>query len=178
MYPFIRMFSAMLGARKMSKIGLTEIHESQHICWPWDLDLWNELNNGRTLTLYDLNRIPLVQRAGLVDALQREKWGLTIAGSMVRYRRRIRAFDRFTIKGRAVCHDGRFLYLEQSIWRQDGECANHAVYRAAVTSKSGIVPPEQVLAAMGYPDVQLEMPEWIAKWCASEAERPWPPMQD
>lgn len=178
MYPFIRMFHAMAGARKMAPQGLTDIHTSEHICWPWDLDLWNELNNGRTLTLYDLNRIPLAMRTGLIDVLRDEKWGLTMAGVMVRYRRRVRAFDRVTIKGRAVCYDSKFMYLEQSMWRKDGECANHAVYRAAVTSASGIVPPARVLGALGQGDFNPPMPDWLVKWCETEALRPWPPMQD
>ena len=35
------------------------------------------------------------ERIGLVDLLREHKWGLTVAGSMVRYRRRIRPFARF-----------------------------------------------------------------------------------
>ncbi|SPF79654.1 acyl-CoA thioesterase [Pseudoprimorskyibacter insulae] len=178
MYPFIRMFYAMAGSRKLPPLALTDIHSSDHICMPWDLDLWNELNNGRTLTIYDLNRIPLAVRTGLIGVLRQEKWGLTMAGVMVRYRRRIRAFDRVTIKGRAVCFDDKFMYLEQSMWRRDGECANHAVYRAAVTSAQGIVPPAKVVEALGMADLNPDMPVWLQKWCETEALRPWPPMQD
>lgn len=178
MYPFIRMFKEMQTSRSKTPLTVTQAHESQHICWPWDLDLWNELNNGRTLTLYDLGRIPLAQRTGLIAVLRKNGWGMTIAGACVRYRRRIRAFDKITMRSRMVCWDDKFTYLEQSMWRSDGECANHAVYRAAITSKAGIVSPDIVAAELGYQEKAPEMPEWIAKWCETEALRPWPPMQE
>lgn len=54
MYPFVRFAKEALKYRNAPKLGLLETHVSYHRCWPWDLDPWIELNNGRTLTLYDL----------------------------------------------------------------------------------------------------------------------------
>ena len=65
------------------------------------------------------------------------------------------------------------------MWKADGECANHAVYRSAVTDRNGIVPADHVAEAMGASDVQSpEMPEWVSHWLEAEDARPWPPMQD
>ena len=93
MYPFVRMVKEGWKFRKASALSLTDTHVSHHICWPWDLDMWVELNNGRTLTLYDLGRIPMAVRTGLIDVLRGNRWGITVAGNTVRYRRRVRAFD-------------------------------------------------------------------------------------
>jgi len=130
MYPFIRMIKALWQTRNLKSIGFDETHVSRHRCWPWDIDMWMELNNGRTLTLLDLGRIPLAQRSGLLATLRAKRWGLTMAGVSVRYRRRIRTFEAFTMKSRAVCWDERFFYLEQCMVKNDGEVANHALYRA------------------------------------------------
>lgn len=46
-----------------------------------------ELNNGRTLTLYDLGRVPLGIRTGLAATVQRMGWGMAIAGNSTRYRK-------------------------------------------------------------------------------------------
>jgi len=178
MYPFIRMFKALWQTRNAEPLGFNEVHTSHHRCWPWDIDMWMELNNGRTLTLYDLGRIPLAKRAGLLDALRTQKWGLTVAGVSVRYRRRIRTFEAFSIKSRAVCWDERFFYLEQCIVRTDGEVANHALYRIAATSKDGIVAPMRVAEAMGRDTISPPIPDWVANWVKADATRPWPPMQD
>jgi acyl-CoA thioesterase FadM len=169
----------MWRARKAPQSGPFDVYVSHHVCWPWDIDMWMELNNGRTLTLSDLGRIPLAQVNGLLDVVRRKRWGLTMAGVVVRYRRRIRAFERFEMRSRLLCWDERFFYLEQSMWKRNGDCANHAVYRAAVTDRNGIVASDIVAKAMNRPDlVSPEMPEWVALWLQAEAARPWPPMQD
>ncbi|SEO59172.1 Acyl-CoA thioesterase FadM [Salinihabitans flavidus] len=175
MYPFVRMFHQLWRHRRDPPLPLTGVHVSHHRCWPWDIDMWVELNNGRTLTLYDLGRIPLARRVGLIAALRANRWGLTMAGVSVRYRRRIRTFERVTMTSRALCWDARFIYLEQAMWKADGACANHALYRSAVTGPGGLVPPATVLAAMGQPEASPPMPDWVQAWVAAEATRPWPP---
>lgn len=178
MFPFVRLIKNVLVARRQPSLGLTDMHVSQHVVWPWDLDAFVELNNGRALTLYDLGRIGMGTRVGLIGILKRERWGLTMAGSSVRYRRRLRAFERFEMRSRAVCWDDKFTYIEQSMWKADGDCASHVLYRSAVTDKNGIVAPERVLSAMGADTKSPPMPDWIKAWTEAEAHRPWPPMQD
>jgi acyl-CoA thioesterase FadM len=179
MFPIVRLIKDLMIARRMPPLDLTETHVSQHICWPWDLDIWLELNNGRAMTLYDLGRSMNAQRVGLIRAITRKRWGMTMAGSTVRFRRRIRGFERFEMRSRAVCWDDKFIYLEQSMWKRNGECASHVMFRSAVTNAKGIVPPARVLAEMGRPDARSpEMPDWIRAWVAADQTRPWPPMQD
>jgi len=178
MYPFIRMFKELWLYRNAPPLDVGEAHISHHRCWPWDIDMWLELNNGRTLTLLDLGRIPLAMRGGLFSALKAQRWGLTMAGCTVRYRRRIRTFEAFTMKSRLVGWDARFMYLEQSMIKRSGEVANHALYRGAVTSPSGIVPPADVLKAMGRNEPSPDLPEWVTAWIDADETRPWPPMQD
>lgn len=177
MYPFARMLFQILKHRRDAPLPPTGTHVSHHYCLPWDIDLWRELNNGRTLTLYDLGRIPLALRVGLGRALWRNRWGLTMAGASVRYRRRIRMFERIEMRSRAIGWDDRFLYLEQSMWNRAGDCAGHVLYRSAVTGRDGIVPPEKVFAVMGIPMPAPPMPDWVSAWIAADDLRPWPPMQ-
>jgi hypothetical protein len=89
MYPFLRLIKDLFKFRKAPQLGFGDVHISHHMCMPWDLDPWIELNNGRTLTLYDLGRIPLAARSGLLNVLKERRWGMTMAGACVRYRRRI-----------------------------------------------------------------------------------------
>ena len=179
MFPFIRLAKdVFLASRQPPLNQITDTHISQHICWPQDLDMFLELNNGRALTLFDLGRIGMAQRTGLITVLKRKKWGLTMAGSCTRFRRRIRGFERFEVRSRVVCWDARFTYIEQSMWKRNGECANHVLYRAAVTDKNGLISTDRVMAALCLNLAQPEVPDWIANWIAAEDTRPWPPMQD
>ena len=177
MYPYVRSMKEVLLHRKSPPVGVGEAHVSHHLCWPWDIDPWMELNNGRTLTLYDLGRIGLFARTGFFAITREKGWGGTVAGASIRYRRRIKMFDRLEMRTRVSGWDKRFFYCEQSLWRR-GECASHGLMRIAVASPSGIVDPALVAEALGYPTESPALPDWIASWVEAEALRPWPPMRD
>jgi len=174
MFPFLRLAGELVLYRKSPPLGAFDTHVSHHRCWPWDLDIFAELNNGRTLTLYDLGRLPLAQRTGLVRLLFRNKWSLTMAGAVVRYRRRIRMFERFEMRSRLLGWDARFMYIEQAMIVR-GQAAGHIVYRSAVTDKTGIVPAPDVAEAIEPGLTSPQLPDWVQTWIEAEDARPWPP---
>lgn len=175
MYPFLRLGLQTARARRAAPLPLDGVHVSRHACLPWDLDPWVELNNGRTLTFYDLGRVPLMIRTGVHAALRREGWRLTVAGAQVRYRQRVQLLDRLDMRSALIGRDARFFYVHQSLWR-GAEACSAAVFRKAVTGGRGIVPTDRVLDALGAPDWNPPLPEWVAAWSAAEARRPWPPV--
>jgi acyl-CoA thioesterase FadM len=174
MYPFLRMAKELYKFRNAPPLGLFDTHVSQHICWPWDLDPWRELNNGRTLTIFDLGRLPLGQRMGMHKVLAAKRWGLAVAGASVRYRRRVTVFNRLTMRSRCLGWDSRFLYIDQSLWKGT-ECTSQALIRSAITSKAGIVPPGELALALNSPAESPPLPEWVTEWIDADAIRPWPP---
>ena len=174
MYPIIRMAKELWKYRNAPRLEILQPHHSQHIVWPWDLDVWRELNNGRTLTLFDLGRIPMAVRMGLDKVAKAKGWNITVAGNSVRYRRRVTVFTKLSQSCRVTGWDDRFVYLEQSFWRGE-ECTAHMLLRSAFVSKSGIVPTHEVLEALGIADQSPPLPDWIVKWIAADALRPWPP---
>ena len=178
MFPFIRFAKDLLIARRMPPLAMGETHVSYHICWPWDVDMFLELNNGRTLTLYDLGRFMLAQRGGLIRAIVSNGWTLAMAGATVRYRKRVTMFQRIEMRSRAVGWDDRFMYLEQSMWNAKGDCTSHVLYRAAVLRKGKSVSPDRVATAMGVDPASPPLPEWVNAWADADTHRPWPPMQE
>lgn len=175
MYPFLRLAKVVIQYRNAPRLPLLGTHVSQHICWPWDIDPWRELNNGRTLTLFDMGRIPLAMRTGIAKLRKQKGWGMAVAGATIRYRKRVRMFDRLEMRSRCIGWDDRFLYMEQSLWR-DGECTTHFLMRGAVTSGGrGIVPPAELLAALGETLESPALPGWVQSWIKAEGLRPWPP---
>lgn len=174
MYPFLRLANEMRIARKRPAIDPLGTHVSTHRCWPWDLDPWIELNNGRTLTLYDLGRLPMALRTGMIRLMRDNGWNITVAGNSTRYRRRIRGFQRFTMVTRMLGWDQRFFYVDQSLWSR-GECCNQMLLRGAITSAEGIVPPGRLMAAGGHAPDSPALPDWVRAWIEADALRPWPP---
>ena len=102
MYPVVRMAKEFWVNRNASLIKFGEFHVSHHVCWPWDLDMWLELNNGRTLTIYDLGRLVMAKRIGILSLLKEKRWNMPMAGASVRYRRRIAVFERFDILSKVL----------------------------------------------------------------------------
>ena len=177
MYPLLRFGREVAAARRAPRLAPLDAHVSTHRVWPWDLDPWWELNNGRTLTLYDLGRLPMAIRLGITDTLRAQGWGFTVAGNSVRYRRRIKLFHRFTQVSRTLGWDARFVYMEQSMWIE-GDCANHMLLRVAIVGggRKGIITPETFMKALGHHGPSPELPGWVHAWIAADAERPWPPV--
>jgi acyl-CoA thioesterase FadM len=161
-------------ARAEPPLGLYDTAVTKVICWPWDLDPWRELNNGRTLTLYDLGRIPLGRRTGVERVLRARRWGLTVAGASVRYRKRVTVFTRLTVVSRCLGFDDRFLYTEQSMWAGE-TCTSQVLIRSAIVSQAGMVAPKDLVLAMGGSEVSPILPDWVQAWIQAEATRPWPP---
>jgi acyl-CoA thioesterase FadM len=176
MYPYLRMAKELWKFRNAPRLGIFDPHVSTHRIWPWDLDPWRELNNGRTLTLFDLGRIPMSVRMGFDTVAKAKGWGITVAGNSTRYRKRVTLLQKLTQVSRVVGWDDRFGYIEQSFWRGD-DCTCHMLLRYAFTSKAGLVAPAEVLAALGHTQESPALPDWIAAWAKADQQRPWPPQR-
>ncbi len=178
MFPFIRFAKDMMVARRQPRLDYGETHVSHHICWPWDLDMFLELNNGRTLTIYDLGRFMLAERGGLIKAILANKWSLAVAGANIRFRKRVTLFQRIEMRSRAIGWDDRFVYLEQSMWNGKGDCTSHALYRTAIVENGKSVAPSRIAEALGIDVVSPPLPDWVVAWAEADKARPWPPMQE
>lgn len=174
MYPFIRLLTTSIRASRAEPIGSGELCENRITCMPWDIDMFLEMNNGRVLTIYDLGRFSLAIRTGLAKILKSNHWGLVVAGCSVRYRRRIRMFDKVTIRTQLVGYEGRWFYIEQSMWVK-GQPTSSILLRTGVTAKGKTIPCEQVIAAMNQREWNPELPAWVRSWIDADDSRPWPP---
>ena len=174
MYPLGRTVLCAARGLASSPLPVDGVSEIQFRCRPWDLDMFLEMNNGRVLTLYDLGRFDLAIRTGLARALKTNRWGLAVAGSSIRYRRRITLLQKVTIKTQALGFEGRWIFLQQSMW-VNGEPASALLIRTCVTSKGKPVAPEEVTASVRAPDWNPELPAWVISWMDHDDHRPWPP---
>lgn len=173
MYPWRRLALVLLRARSRGPLAVDGLSEIGFTCMPWDIDLYGELNNGRTLTLCDLGRIDQCLRSGFVRTMRRERWAVTLGGASIRWRRRVRAFDRLTLRTRPFCRDERWVYFHQALYR-GGEAVSAVLARACAVRDRRLVPTDEVAAALGV-DWNPPVPEWVAAWARADGERPWPP---
>lgn len=183
MYPFLRLaeniVSSSLAYQKSKKsgsiVGLTDTTDYRFTANFNDIDNFFEMNNGRIFTLFDLGRNDFAIRTGLGAKLVQQRWGLVVAGSTIQYRKRIRLFDKVTIKTRVCAIDEKWFYIEQTMWVK-GKCTCHALLRTAVTNfmTGKPIPTESVLSSLGYTDIHLPPDEWMMAWIEADKLRPFP----
>ncbi len=174
MYPFLRFFNSSIKGVLSKPVSVDSICETSFYCMPWDLDMFLEMNNGRIITLYDLGRFNLAIRTGLGKILRQKRWGLVVAGNSIRYRRRIRVFEKVTMRTQVSYYDERWVYLTQSMWVK-GQPASSALIRTGVTEKGKTISTSRIFAALQASDWKPQPDVWTQSWIDSELERPWPP---
>jgi len=175
MYPLTRLLSTSVRSQFSKPLKFDDQCTTIFWCRPWDLDMFMEMNNGRVLSLYDLGRFDLSIRSGLWSTLRENRWGLVVAGSTIQYRKRVRMFDRVTMKTQLEYIDDKWMYLRQSMWVR-GKPASSVIIRSAVTEKGRLVSPERVRKALNAEDLAPVPSEWLKSWIESEKQRPWPPV--
>jgi len=104
--------------------------------------------------------------------LKEKKWGVVVAGSSVRYRHRLKLFQRYFLHTQIAGTDEKWIYFHQQTVR-NGKIHSAALVRTGVTSEKGIVKVEEVSQAMGYAEFKPTMPEWIRAWAEADELRPW-----
>lgn len=178
MYPFLRLTANLFAARKLPPMDVLDLHVSQHRCRLVDCDIFGEMNNGRILTLYEMGRFQAAVRMGLWTLLKKKRWGLTVAGTSIRYRKRITPFERYETRTKIATWDARFVYIEQGMFKKNGDCASHVLLRTAVVEKGRAVPTDRLLEAMNITAPRPEPAPWVQNWIDAEATRTWPPALD
>lgn len=174
LYPVLRLAHQIFVHRNAPGLKVGDVHVTHLRCLPIDLDVFGEMNNGRFLTLFDLGRIVLFRRMGVLPEMKRRGWYGTVAGSAIRYRRRVTVFQHLEMQSSVIGWDGKFTYLDQSLWR-DGDCVAQVILRSAITTGRGIVAPRELAEALGFPQESPHLPDWVQEWSEAEAHRPWPP---
>lgn len=171
MYPFLRVFWTLQSAKSRPKLSWDDVgilSTSVHLT---DLDIYGEMNNARYLNIMEMGRWDLGVRTGLLPVMKKYNWFFTVAGFSMRYRKRLTAFQKFEVHTQLAGMDDRWLFMHQDIFR-DGVQHTGALFRTAVLSKQGVVPPQKLFEEMGVP-WQPQMPDWILDWDKSDVARPW-----
>ena len=139
---------------------------------PNDLDLSMHMNNGRYLAIMDLGRLDLLIRSGLGGAVWRNGWTPVANAAIVRFRRELRAFERYRLETRVVAWLDQAVLLEQTFvfaeGERQGQVSARALFKGALYDRKArrYVPVSdlmQVIAVSGQsPAVAAEVEAFLA----------------
>jgi len=120
---------------------------------PNDLDIIMHMNNGRYLTICDLNRVDLFIRSGLLKTMRKRKWFPVIAEHTMSYKKSLHLFERYTAELELTHWDDKFFYMTHTFSNAERVVAT-GTSKGAIRSRSEVIKPEAVLAALAMDNIQ------------------------
>ena len=164
---FLRFLWLMTVGRLRQKVAPLGPCRTPFLVWPTDLDLQVHMNNGVFLSLMDLGRIDLLQRARLLGPIRERGWYPVVTAQTIQYRRSLTLFQRFDIVTRVLSWDDKTILLEQRFER-GSETVAYALIRGRFLSRAGNVPMTELLALAGNPPCPTDVPDYATRWNADQ----------
>jgi len=115
---------------------------------PNDLDINFHMNNGRYLTICDLNRVDLFIRTGLMKAMFKRKWIPVIAEHTMAYKKPLGMFEQYEVKLEVTHWDEKYFYMTHVFSKGKLIIAEGTSKGCVYSRKTGVITPEQAIAAV------------------------------
>lgn len=126
---------------------------------PNDIDVNGHMNNGRFMTICDLNRIDLFIRTGLARIMLRRKWMPIISFHDMNYYKSLKLGQRYRCSMSMERWDEKYFYMRHKFTNPSGATVAEGVSRAVIRGRDGVIPPEEVVAAVeAYQQLSTEKP--------------------
>ena len=115
---------------------------------PNDLDINFHMNNGRYLTICDLNRMDLFIRSGLMKAMLKRGWMPVIAEHTMAYKKPLNLFERYDVILEVTHWDEKYFYMKHTFSNAERVLAEGTSKGCVYARGSGVVKPEDTIAAV------------------------------
>jgi acyl-CoA thioesterase FadM len=114
---------------------------------PNDLDINFHMNNGRYLTICDLNRVDLFIRSGLLKAMFKRGWIPVIAEHTMTYKKPLNMFESFEVSMRVTHWDEKFFYMTHTFSKGERIVAEGTSKGCVYARGIGVISPNDAIAA-------------------------------
>jgi acyl-CoA thioesterase FadM len=115
---------------------------------PNDIDINFHMNNGRYLTICDLNRIDVFARSGLLKAMFKRNWIPVIAEHTMTYKKPLNIFERYEVKLEVLRWDEKFFYMTHTFKVGERVVAEGTSKGCVYARGKGVVSPADAIAAV------------------------------
>ena len=112
--------SYIKGSRAAALTSLKEVDTITMRAWPWDVDAYGHINNGRYLTMMDSARFHVSVRTGIVRTCARKGWIPLVATAQCSYLREVGFMKQFDIETRLIHLDRKWLFMEHRVVSDEG----------------------------------------------------------
>jgi len=134
--------------------------------WPQDIDVFGHMNNGRYLQVMDVGRVDWMRRTRILDRIRANRCSALLGGSVIRYCKPLRPFERYRVHTSLVGWEARWASLQHRCTNEAGELVALGYTRAALRNADGWVPPQRILEEVAPGIVCKELPGLVRRWLA------------
>ena len=138
---------------------------------PTDLDVLMHVNNGVYLSMMDVARVDLMNRAGLMGKLAAKRWYPVVVAETSQFRKSLPLMDTFVISTTVLGWDEKAMLLQQDFIRRGDVIASAVVRSRFLVRGGGAVDPSELAALAGVPGKSPALAESVARWNADQAAR-------
>jgi acyl-CoA thioesterase FadM len=115
---------------------------------PNDIDINFHMNNGRYLTICDLNRVDIFARSGLLKAMFKRNWIPVIAEHTMIYKKPLGIFERYRVKTEVTHWDEKYFYMKHNFSKGERIAAEGTSKGCVYARGIGVVSPADAIAAV------------------------------
>ncbi len=115
---------------------------------PNDIDINFHMNNGRYLTICDLNRVDVFARSGLLKAMFKRNWIPVIAEHTMTYKKPLNLFQRYEVRLEMVRWDEKYFYMTHTFTVGERVVAEGTSKGCVYARGKGVVSPAEAIAAV------------------------------
>jgi len=113
-----------------------------------DIDINLHMNNGRYLTICDLNRVDVFARSGLLKAMFKRGWIPVIAEHTMTYKKPLNIFQRYEVSLEMMKWDKKYFYMTHTFTVGDRVVAEGTSKGCVYARGVGVVSPADAIAAV------------------------------
>jgi acyl-CoA thioesterase FadM len=132
--------------------------------WPQDIDVFGHMNNGRYLQVMDVARVDWMRRTRILDRIFASRCSALLGGSVIRYCKALRPFERYHVHTSLVAWEARWAFLQHRCTNEAGELVALGYTRAALRNADGWVAPQQILDQVEPGIESAELPSLVRRW--------------
>jgi len=144
----LRFLLIFLQKNFLPKAALREVTKVQMRVFPIDLDFLMHVNNGMYFSFMDFGRIDMIFRNGTFDVCQKNGWYGVVAGEMIKFRRSLKLWDKFTIETRVRGYDEKYFFIEQRFILKGELMSTGMVKIRFLKKKGGSVHPTEITSLL------------------------------
>jgi len=153
MVRWYRLFLIFISAFFSKKILPTDISYLSYRVWPQDADK-KYMNNASYWTITEMGQIDFLFRTGLFRICRRYHWSPLVGSQKMVYKKPLKRFERFQLISKVIFCDDKWLYFEQTFFK-NGQLIANSLVKVIFRGKDGNIPVTQILTSLG---IEVNLP--------------------